>query len=64
MTHQRISLFDSESPSMSLCSQTTVRFIVVIRSPSGSIEIEVTTGGEFCITTSLVVTHSDQISPS
>ena len=37
---------------------------MVIRSPSGSIDIEVTTGGVFCITTVLVVTHSDQISPS
>ena len=36
----------------------------MIRSPSGSMEIDVTTGGVLRMVTGLVITHSDQISPS
>jgi len=64
LTHQRISLLDSASPSMSVCSHTTERFVVVIRSPPGSMEIDVTTGGVLRMETGPAVTHSDHISPS
>ena len=49
---------------MSVCSHTTERFVEVIRSPSGSMEIDVTTGGVLRMVTGSVITHSDHISPS